>query len=81
MPGCLLRFNIFARIKRVRKAGYRDSWHLYVYGVENQLRFCDEIGVHGQRGAQATALAEQLRGIHPNTNLDTVPNGGVGPGP
>ena len=22
----------------------------YIYGVENQLRFCDEIGVHGARG-------------------------------
>jgi len=69
----LLRFNVFARIKRVRKAGYRDGWHLYVYGVENQLRFCDEIGVHGERGAKAVALAAQLRDVNPNTNLDTVP--------
>ena len=51
----LLRFNVFTRIKRVRKAGYRDSWHLYVYGAENQLRFCDEIGVHGVRGEKADA--------------------------
>ncbi len=69
----LLRFNVFTRIKRARKPGYRDSWHLYVYGVENQLRFCDEIGVNGERGAKATALAANLRGVHPNTNLDTVP--------
>ena len=55
----LLRYNVFTRIKRVRKAGYRDGWHLYVYGVENQIRFCDEIGVHGARGEKATALAEQ----------------------
>ena len=38
------------RIKRGRKSGYRDGYHLYIYGVENQLRFCDEIGVHGLRG-------------------------------
>ena len=69
----LLRFNVFARIKRVRKAGYRDGWHLYVYGAENQLRFCDEIGVHGARGDKAAALAATLRDVKANTNLDTVP--------
>ena len=69
----LLRFNVFTRIKRVRKAGYRDGWHLHVYGVENQLRFCDEIGVHGARGEKASALAERLREVVPNTNLDTIP--------
>ena len=69
----LLRFNVFTRIKRVRKAGYRDGWHLYVYGVENQLRFLDEIGVHGQRGDKARALAEAIREVKANTNLDTIP--------
>jgi replicative DNA helicase len=70
----LLRYNVFTRIKRVRKAGYRDGWHLYVYGVENQLRFCDEIGVHGARGDKARVLAEKLRDVVPNTNLDTIPS-------
>jgi replicative DNA helicase len=70
----LLRYNVFTRIKRVRKAGYRDGWHLHVYGVENQLRFCDEIGVHGARGEKARALADKLRDVVPNTNLDTIPS-------
>jgi replicative DNA helicase len=69
----LLRFNVFTRIKRARKAGYRDGWHLHVYGADNQLRFCDDIGVHGDRGVKARALAEQLREVKANTNLDTVP--------
>ena len=69
----LLRYNVFTRIKRVRKAGSRDGWHLYVCGAENQLRFCDEIGVHGARGEKADALAEKLRDVRANTNLDTVP--------
>lgn len=69
----LLRFNVFTRIKRVRKQGYRDGWHLYVYGAENQLRFCEEIGVHGARGAKSERLAELLRDVQGNTNLDTVP--------
>jgi replicative DNA helicase len=69
----LLRYNVFTRIKRVRKQGYRDAWHLYVYGAENQLRFCDEIGVHGARGVKAANLADRLRDVRSNTNLDTVP--------
>ena len=69
----LLRYNVFTRIKRVRKSGYRDGWHLYVYGSENQLRFCDEIGVHGARGVKAANLADKLRDVRANTNLDTVP--------
>ena len=70
----LLRFNVFTRIKRVRKAGYRDGWHLYIYGAENQLRFLrrDRRPRRARREGRG-ALAEQLRDVVPNTNLDTVP--------
>ena len=67
------RFNVFTRIKRVRKTGYRDSWHLYVYGADNQLRFCEEVGAHGARDAKVTEVIEHLRSVRSNTNLDTVP--------
>ena len=67
------RFNVFARIKTARKAGYRDCYHVCLYGAENQLRFLDEIGVHGARGVRAEELAAHLRTVRPNTNLDTVP--------
>jgi replicative DNA helicase len=69
----LLRHNIFARIKTVKKAGYRDAYHLYIYGAENQLRFCDQIGVHGLRGLKVLEVATALRDVKSNTNLDTVP--------
>ena len=69
----LARYNVFTRIKRVRKAGYRDSFHVHVVGAENQLRFCDDIGVHGARGEQVERVATALRDVRPNTNLDTVP--------
>jgi replicative DNA helicase len=69
----LLRYNVFSRIKRVRKAGYRDGWHLHVYGAENQLRFLDEIGINGARGETGALVAERLRDVRSNTNLDTVP--------
>ena len=70
----LARYNVFTRIKRVRKKGYRDSFHVHVVGAENQLRFCDDIGVHGARGQQVERVAVALRDVRPNTNLDTVPH-------
>jgi replicative DNA helicase len=69
----LLRYNIFSRIKVAKKTGYRDSYHLHIYGAENQLRFCDEIGVHGLRGLKALEVATALRDVRSNTNLDTIP--------
>ncbi|WP_199234722.1 replicative DNA helicase [Kribbella sp. VKM Ac-2568] len=69
----LLRYNIFSRIKVAKKDGYRDSYHLHIYGAENQLRFCDEIGVHGLRGLKAVEVATALRAVRANTNLDTIP--------
>ncbi|MGH3455891.1 MAG: LAGLIDADG family homing endonuclease, partial [Nocardioidaceae bacterium] len=67
----LLRCHVFSRIKRVTKKGYRDSWHLYIYGSDNQKRFCEEIGVHGRRAASVSEILEQLDGRKVNTNLDT----------
>ncbi|WP_202033346.1 replicative DNA helicase [Nocardioides sp. WS12] len=67
------RYNVFTRVKRVRKEGYRDGFHLHIYGVANQLRFIDEIGVHGARGVTATRIGELIREVQPNTNTDTIP--------
>ncbi|MGH3500840.1 MAG: replicative DNA helicase [Nocardioidaceae bacterium] len=69
----LLRLGVFARIKRVTKPGYRDCWHLDLYGAENQLRFIDTIGVHGARGMACHKVAHELRSVVGNTNNDTVP--------
>ncbi|HET7734915.1 MAG TPA: replicative DNA helicase [Nocardioidaceae bacterium] len=69
----LLRFNVFGRIRRVRKAGYRDGWTVDVSGAENQLRFLEDIGVHGAREANAIALVMALNEVRPAANLDTIP--------
>jgi replicative DNA helicase len=68
------RFNVFTRIKTARKDGYRDSYHLMVYGVENQLRFLEEIGCHGKRGEVVEGLVRHLLTIRANTNVDTIPH-------
>lgn len=69
----LARMNVFARVRTTRKGEHRPCYQLHIDGVENQLRFLDEIGVHGARDAQAKRLEEHLRGVRANTNLDTVP--------
>ncbi|HXZ72961.1 MAG TPA: DnaB-like helicase C-terminal domain-containing protein, partial [Streptosporangiaceae bacterium] len=39
----------------------------------NQLRFLDDIGVHGARAVMAEKSRQKLRAIKGNTNLDTIP--------
>ena len=69
----LWRFGIQSRIKTVRKAGYRDGFHLYIYGVGDQEAFCRVIGVHGKRGEAAELLRQKIRGVKANANVDTIP--------
>jgi replicative DNA helicase len=73
VAGLLLRVGVFGRIKRVRKAGYRDGWHLYIYGAENQARFLRHVGVNGVKAATARDVLAKLDNKTRNTNLDTVP--------
>src|SRR4051794_40136881 len=69
----LLRFGISSRIRRVKKAGYRDGWTLDISGCDDQRGFLGEIGVHGARGEAAERLLEIVRGLSGNTNVDTIP--------
>jgi len=69
----LLRVGVLARVTRVPKAGYRDCFHVLIYGAENQLAFLKTCGVHGARGVSAAHAAARLHEINGNTNLDTVP--------
>jgi replicative DNA helicase len=69
----LLRFGISCRIRRVRKAGYRDGWTLDISGCDDQRRFLGEIGVHGARGEAAERLLEIVREITAHPKVDTVP--------
>ena len=73
VAGLLLRVGVFSRVKRARKAGYRDGWHLYIYGAENQARFLRHVGVNGMKAIAAREVLAQLDNKIRNTNLDTVP--------
>ena len=69
----LMRFNVMTRVKEIRKGDYRPCYHLLVYGAANQLRFLDDIGVHGARSVMADRARAELVAIKGNTNLDTIP--------
>ena len=69
----LLRFGIQSRIKVTQKAGYREGWQLHVTGRENQLRFLEEIGAHGERGQIAERALQAVATVNENTNVDTLP--------
>ncbi|OBF93725.1 replicative DNA helicase [Mycobacterium sp. 852002-51152_SCH6134967] len=71
--GLLARLGVFGRIKPVRKAGYRDCWHLYIYGAENQLRFLRHVGVNGEKAIAVREVIGMLESKVRNTDLDTVP--------
>ncbi len=69
----LLRFGIVARIKTVKQGAHRDGYHLIINGVDQQRTFCEQIGVHGNRGAKCDEVYLALTHVKANTNLDTVP--------
>jgi replicative DNA helicase len=57
----------------VPQGRHRPSFHVDITGAPNQLRYLEQIGVHGARGLAAAKAIEVLRSITPNTNNDTVP--------
>ncbi|WP_336923465.1 replicative DNA helicase [Aquipuribacter sp. SD81] len=70
----LLRFGISTRLRTAtRKGTYRQLWTLDVSGVDEQRRFLQEIGVHGDRGENARRLLSIVRDRPGNPNVDTVP--------
>jgi replicative DNA helicase len=69
----LLRLGVSSRLYRAPKAGYRDSWHLRIFGVANQTRFLRIVDVHGIKFFAAREVLNNLESIKSNDNVDTVP--------
>jgi replicative DNA helicase len=59
----LLRFEVQSRVVVAQKQGPRPDFHLHVAGAEDQLRFLQRVGIHGERGR---------RGCEPRPHLDAV---------
>ncbi|MDT5053484.1 MAG: replicative helicase [Mycobacterium sp.] len=69
----LLRLRVNSRICRARKAGYRDSWHLNIFGAENQRRFLCDADVNGLKFFAAREVLANLERVSARANSDTVP--------
>jgi replicative DNA helicase len=71
----LLRFGIVARLRAVGNSYGHPLWTVDVTGVEEQLRFIDEIGAHGSRGLLAMEARIRLSQIIAGTGrFDTIPS-------
>ncbi|HYB39744.1 MAG TPA: replicative DNA helicase [Mycobacterium sp.] len=69
----LLRLGVQSRIKRMRKAGYRDCWHLWIDRGENQTAFLTKVGLHGARSRSAELVLRELGSRARRPGSDTVP--------
>src|SRR5450759_140381 len=69
----LLRFGISTRTHVSTKSGHRNGYTIDVSGADDQRRFLQEIGVHGDRSVPAGRLLEIVRDKAANNNVDTVP--------
>jgi len=69
----LLRFEVRTRVRAVPSTRGRTQYHVVISGRDDQLRFLEHVGVHGERGVAACEMAEILRERASNTNRDTVP--------
>ena len=70
----LLRFGISTRLRAATlKEGHRQGYTLDVSGVDDQRRFLQEIGVHGERAKAVGRLLPIVRAMPGNPNVDTVP--------
>jgi replicative DNA helicase len=63
----LLRFNVMATIESLGSVN-----RLYVDGVEQQIRFCADIGAHGTRSTKAAEVLAQLQALRPHAEPDTA---------
>ncbi|HEY9267497.1 MAG TPA: replicative DNA helicase, partial [Mycobacterium sp.] len=69
----LLRLGIQSRIHVARKAGYRDSWHVRIFGAENQRKFIRDVDVNGEKFFSAREVLSKLEKVTATANSDSVP--------
>src|SRR5215831_2126752 len=71
----LLRFGIVARLRAVGNTYGHPQWTVDVTGAGDQLRFIDEIGIHGKRAASAAEARARLLEMTAAGRFDTIPSG------
>ena len=71
----MLRFDIKARLRSVGNTYGHPQWTVDVRGVEDQRRFLEEVGVHGERTVAVTRALERLGSMTAAGRFDTIPPG------
>jgi replicative DNA helicase len=69
----LLRFAVVARLRTVGNTYGKPQWTVDVTGVEEQMRFVNEIRVHGKRGLLAMRARVRLDEMTAAGRFDTIP--------
>jgi replicative DNA helicase len=69
----LLRLGIQGRVRCSDSGRHRPCYQVDVSGTVDMTAFCEQIGVHGERGRAATRLLQLLTGRKPNPNVDIIP--------
>ena len=69
----LLRLGILSTVRTHTPKKYRPMYHVQVYGREEQLRFLQQVGCYGERGACTQSLIGTLEATEANPNVDIIP--------
>jgi replicative DNA helicase len=69
----LLRLGLVARIRRVDDGTHRPWYSVALGGSDMLRRFLETVGAWGPRADGARSLAEAVRDVVPNPNVDTLP--------
>ncbi len=70
----LTRLGIQSSLSTVpSKKGYRNMYHLNIFGTSNQQVFLTKVGCVGKRGHSIPQLLEQIQSIKSNPNQDVIP--------
>ena len=75
LQGLMLRFDIRPRVHFAGNTHGHPQWTVDIRGAEDQRRFLQEIGVHGDRAIAVTPALERLASMTAPGRLDTVPPG------
>ncbi len=75
LQALMLRFGLRCRLRRVNNSYGYPQWTLDVCGVEEQMRFLREVGVHGERGVSVARCTGRLRCMTAAGRFDTIPAG------
>ena len=73
----LLRLNIQSSLREVpqrkKTKEYRMMYHIYIEGVQEQLKFLTKVGVADERKTIVPQMIKELNKIEPGTNVDIIP--------